>query len=287
MGHIDQAEALIRFAAFTAVFFAMAAFELMSPRLRRAEMARALKRRRWGANLMMVVVSTGLLRIVFPAGAVGAALWAQSHGWGLFNNVALAPAAAGIAAFIVLDFALWLEHVASHKIPVLWRIHRMHHSDNGFDTTTGLRFHPFEILLSMVWKAVVVVALGAPALAVLVFEIVLNAGSMFNHSNVAIPRGADRVLRLFVVTPDMHRVHHSSLRAETDSNYGFNFPFWDRLFGAYTAQPKLGHQDMEIGLAPYRGAHTAGLLWALALPFRALTLSPPETGETAERKAPL
>ena len=141
----------------------------------------------------------------------------------------------------MLDFAVWLEHVASHKIPILWRIHRMHHADNGFDVTTGLRFHPLEIFLSMLWKAGVVIALGAPVLAVLVFEVVLNGTSMFNHSNIDIPRPLDRLLRLVLVTPDMHRVHHSSIRAETDSNYGFNFPFWDRLFRTYTDQPSLGH----------------------------------------------
>ncbi|MDN2568557.1 sterol desaturase family protein [Aquibium sp. A9E412] len=270
MDTVYPSEALVRLAAFVVIFAAMAAYELWSPRLERPEMVGAFKARRWLTNLSMVLLSSVVLRIVFPAAAVGAALWAESRGWGLFRQAGLDPLLAGIAAFVLLDFAVWLEHVASHKIPLLWRIHRMHHADNGFDVTTGLRFHPLEILLSMVWKAAVVVALGAPVLAVLVFEIVLNGTSMFNHSNAGLPRRLDRVLRLVVVTPDMHRVHHSSIPRETDSNYGFNFPFWDRLFRTYVAQPRLGHDGMEIGLKEYRGSMTAGLAWALALPFRPL-----------------
>ncbi|MDZ5697152.1 sterol desaturase family protein [Chelativorans sp. M5D2P16] len=263
-------EAAIRLAAFTGIFVAMAAYELWSPRLERAEMAGAWKTRRWFTNLLLLVISAAILRVVFPAAAVGAALWAETQGWGLFRYFGFDPLAAGIVAFVVLDFAVWLEHVASHKIPILWRIHRMHHADNGFDLTTGLRFHPLEILISMLWKAGVVVALGAPVLAVLIFEIVLNGASMFNHANIAIPKPLDRVLRLVVVTPDMHRVHHSSIRRETDANYGFNFPFWDRLFRTYVDQPSRGHGGMEIGLREYRGPVAAGFLWALALPFRAL-----------------
>jgi sterol desaturase/sphingolipid hydroxylase (fatty acid hydroxylase superfamily) len=160
------------------------------------------------------------------------------------------------------------DHLASHKIPILWRIHRMHHADTGFDLTTALRFHPLEIVLSMVWKAAIVVALGVPAVAVLIFEIVLNGTAMFNHANARLPLGLDRVLRLFVVTPDMHRVHHSSIPEETDSNYGFNFPFWDRIFGTYNDQPRLGHDGMEIGLREFRDGSSANLMWSLALPFR-------------------
>ncbi|WP_295808677.1 sterol desaturase family protein [uncultured Nitratireductor sp.] len=263
-------EAAIRLFAFIGIFATMALYELWSPRLERSEMAGALKSRRWFANLSMVLISSAVLRVVFPAAAVGAALWADARGWGLFHAVGVHPTLAGAIAFVVLDFAVWLEHVASHKIPFLWRIHRMHHADNGFDVTTGLRFHPLEILLSMFWKAVIVIALGAPVLAVLLFEIVLNGTSMFNHSNINIPSRLDRALRCIVVTPDMHRVHHSTIMRETDSNYGFNFPFWDRLFGTYTAQPRLGHEGMEIGLLEYRGSLTARLLWMLTLPFRAL-----------------
>jgi len=167
----------------------------------------------------------------------------------------------------VLDFAVWLEHVASHKIPLLWRIHRTHHADTGFDVTTGLRFHPLEIVLSMIWKAAVVVALGAPVLAVLIFEIVLNAGSMFSHSNLRIDKRVDRWLRRIIVTPDMHRVHHSNDLAETDSNYGFNLSLWDRLFKTYVGQPKKGHEAMAIGLSGYPASDAVGLGSSLALPF--------------------
>ncbi|MFC5584728.1 sterol desaturase family protein [Nitratireductor kimnyeongensis] len=264
-------EAAIRLFAFIGIFAAMGLYELWSPRLERPEMTGALKSRRWFANLSMVLISSVMLRVVFPAAAVGAALWAEARGLGLFQGIlGVHPVLAGMVSFIVLDFAVWLEHVASHKIPVLWRIHRMHHADNGFDVTTGLRFHPLEILLSMVWKAIIVILLGAPVLSVLVFEIVLNGMSMFNHSNVKLSPRLDRALRQLVVTPDMHRVHHSTIRQETDSNYGFNFPFWDRLFDTYIAQPKLGHENMNIGLSAYRGTFTAKLAWMLALPFRAL-----------------
>ncbi|MDN2581738.1 sterol desaturase family protein [Aquibium sp. ELW1220] len=264
-----MSEAAIRLAAFLSIFAAMAAFELWSPRLERDEMRGALKSRRWFTNVAMVVLSSVLVRILFPAAAVGAALWAQTQGLGLFRLAGIDPVLAGIAGFVILDLAVWLEHWASHRIPILWRIHRMHHADTGFDLTTALRFHPLEIVLSMVWKAAIVVVLGVPVVAVLVFEIVLNGMAMFNHANARLPLGLDRVLRRFVVTPDMHRVHHSSIPAETDSNYGFNFPFWDRIFGTYNDQPRLGHDGMEIGLREFRDGSPANLLWALALPFRA------------------
>lgn len=270
MGSPDGGEAIIRLGAFVAIFAAMAVYELVSPRLERDEMVGAWKSRRWFTNLSIVVISSAVLRVVFPAAAVGAALWAEARGWGLFRLLGVGPVLAGFASFVVLDFAIWLEHVVFHKVPLFWRVHRMHHADNGFDVTTGLRFHPVEILVSMVWKAAIVILLGAPALAVLVFEIVLNGTSMFNHANVRIAPRVDHVLRRLLVTPDMHRVHHSSLRRETDSNYGFNFPFWDRLFGTYNVRPRAGHKAMEIGLREYRGRRAAGLAWALALPFRAL-----------------
>lgn len=261
-------ESGIRLAAFLAIFGGMALFELLSPRLQRDEMAGALKAQRWLTNLSMVVLSSVLLRIVFPAAAVGAALWARENGWGLFPAIGLDPVAAGILAFVILDFAVWLEHVASHKIPILWRFHRMHHADTGFDVTTALRFHPVEILLSMIWKSLIIILLGPPVVAVLLFEIVLNGTAMFNHANARLPLPVDRAVRRFLVTPDMHRVHHSIIRRETDSNYGFNFPFWDRLFGTYNDQPSKGHEGMDIGLEKWRGRETASLGWALRLPFR-------------------
>jgi sterol desaturase/sphingolipid hydroxylase (fatty acid hydroxylase superfamily) len=268
MAGLAVSEPVVRIAAFLLIFGSLAAFELWSPRLERPEMTGALKTRRWLTNLSMVLISSAILRIAFPAAAVGAAVWAETNQWGLLRWLGVNGIVAGVLAFVVLDFAVWLEHVASHKIPLLWRIHRMHHADTGFDVTTGLRFHPLEILLSMLWKAAIVVALGAPVLSVLVFEIVLNATSMFNHSNIRLSATTDQALRRILVTPDMHRVHHSSERDETDSNYGFNFPFWDRLFGTYVPQPKRGHEAIDIGLTAYRGAGPARLLWGLMLPFR-------------------
>jgi sterol desaturase/sphingolipid hydroxylase (fatty acid hydroxylase superfamily) len=262
------AEVTIRLAVFLAVFGGMALFELASPRLERPEMMGALKSRRWFTNLSMVLVSSLVLRLVFPAAAVGAAAWAEAHGWGLLRSAGITGVIGGIFCFVILDFAVWLEHVASHKIPLLWRIHRTHHVDTGFDVTTGLRFHPLEILLSMFWKAAVVILLGAPVASVLVFEVVLNATSMFNHSNVRIGKNVDRVLRRVLVTPDMHRVHHSSDPRETDSNYGFNFPFWDRIFGTYVPQPRRGHDGIDIGLTAWRGDGPVRLGWSLMLPFR-------------------
>lgn len=261
-------EPLLRLVAFVTIFAAMALFELASPRLLRDEMAGALRSRRWFANLGVLVVSSIVLRLVFPLAAVGTALFAEAHGIGLFRMAAMPGWIGGILAFVILDFAVWLEHLASHKVPVLWRIHRMHHSDMGFDVTTALRFHPVEILLSMVWKALVVLVLGPPALAVLVFEIVLNGSAMFSHANVRLPQKTDRLVRRLIVTPDMHRVHHSSVRRETDSNYGFNFSIWDRLFRTYIGEPGAGHEGMEIGLASFRTRRTASLVWMLLLPFR-------------------
>lgn len=277
----NLSEAAIRFFVFIAIFATMALLELSLPRLQRPELVGAIKRRRWFTNLSMVVLSSIFLRLVFPAAAVGAALWAEVAGFGLFHRFDVNPWIAGIVVFIVLDFAVWLEHFASHKLNILWRIHRMHHADTGFDVTTALRFHPLEIVLSMIWKAAIVVLLGAPVIAVLLFEIVLNGSAMFNHSNYHLPRTVDRWLRLVLVTPDMHRVHHSDNIAETDTNYGFNFPFWDRLFGTYCDQPRLGHDRMNIGLVEFSEPKTSNLLWALMLPFRPSRRRTPHDGETA------
>ena len=261
-------EPVIRLLAFSTIFIALAAIELLAPRLERDEMRGALKSRRWMTNLAMVVLSSVALRIVFPLAAVGTALWAQANGYGLFPLIGLPLWAAGILAFVLLDFAVWLEHVVSHKWQWLWRIHRMHHADTGFDLTTALRFHPLEIVLSMFWKAAVIIALGVPPVAVLVFEIVLNGAAMFNHANIKLPKAVDAVLRLIVVTPDMHRIHHSTDPRETDSNYGFNLAIWDRLFSTYTETPRRGETGIEIGLSEWRDSRTASLGWALVLPFR-------------------
>ena len=241
-------EPFVRMAVFLGVLAIMAMWEVAAPR-RRREIPRLL---RWSNNLALVVVDTILVRLTFPVVAVGMALLAQQRGWGLFNIFAVSAWFSIPASVVVLDLVIYLQHVMFHAVPALWRLHRMHHADLEFDVTTGLRFHPIEILLSMGLKLVVVAALGPPAIAVLIFEVLLNATAMFNHSNVCIPLKLDRMLRWLVVTPDMHRVHHSIHPAETNSNFGFNLPWWDRLLGTYRPQPKEGHDAMTIGIEQFR-----------------------------------
>ena len=241
-------EPFIRVAIFLGVLVTMAIWEVAAPR-RRREIPRLL---RWTNNLALVAVDTILVRLTFPIVAVGLALLAQQRGWGFFNTFALAGWFAVLASVIALDLVIYLQHVMFHAVPALWRLHRMHHADLEFDVTTGLRFHPIEILLSMGLKLAVVAALGPPAIAVLIFEVLLNATAMFNHSNVRIPLKLDRLLRWAVMTPDMHRVHHSIHPAETNSNFGFNLPWWDKLLGTYRPQPKEGHDAMTIGIEQFR-----------------------------------
>jgi len=228
----------------------------------------ASKLRRWVSNLGIVFLNSLFVRLLLPATAVGFAVFAAQRGWGVFN-VLDAPAWVGIIASVVfLDFAIYLQHVMFHAVPALWRLHRMHHADLDFDVTTGARFHPIEILLSMLIKFAVIAVIGAPAAAVIIFEVLLNATAMFNHGNFRLPAGLDRVLRLFVVTPDMHRVHHSIEDHETNSNFGFNLPLWDRLFGTYKDQPDAGHEAMTIGIRDYREPKLASdLPGMLILPF--------------------
>src|SRR5262245_16827928 len=241
-------EPYIRLAAFAGVFVIMTAWELIVPRRKQA-IGRGW---RWPNNLGVVALDTLLVRILFPITAVGLALFAQARDFGLFNVLALPSWVSVAASVVILDLVIYLQHVLFHAVPALWRLHRMHHADLEFDVSTGLRFHPVEILLSMLIKFAVVAALGAPPLSVLIFEVLLNATSMFNHANVRIPAGIDRVLRWLVVTPDMHRVHHSILARETNSNFGFNLPWWDRVFGTYTAQHTAGHEAMTIGIEQFR-----------------------------------
>lgn len=241
-------EPLIRMAFFLGILLAMALWEVAAPR-RRREIPRLL---RWSNNLGVVVIDTLLVRLTFPIVAVGLAMMAQERGWGLFNIFDVPAWLAFFLSVLALDLAIYLQHVMFHAVPTLWRLHRMHHADLEFDVTTGLRFHPIEILLSMGIKLAVVAALGPPAVAVLVFEVLLNATAMFNHSNIRIPPAIDRVLRLIVVTPDMHRVHHSIHPSETNSNFGFNLPWWDRLLGTYRPQPRDGHEAMTIGIEQFR-----------------------------------
>ncbi|NMT62891.1 sterol desaturase family protein [Marinobacter orientalis] len=223
---------------------------------------------RWPNNLLIVVVDTLAVRLVFPVAAVGTAFMASENGWGLLNLVSLPGWLTVIVSVLLLDAAIYFQHRLFHAVPWLWRLHRMHHADLEFDVTTGLRFHPIEIILSMAIKLAVVLALGAPALAVVIFEVLLNATSMFNHGNARLPLWFDRYLRLFVVTPDMHRVHHSVIVRETDSNFGFNLPWWDRLFGTYRAQPEKGHLGMTIGIEDFRTVQDLRLDRMLIQPFR-------------------
>ena len=260
-------EPTIRLAFFLGVLAAMAVWELAAPR-RQFVASRAL---RWFSNLAVVILGTVLLRLIFPVLAVGLAALAEARGWGVLNALEVPSWLAFVAALLVLDLAIYLQHVTFHAVPILWRLHMMHHADRDFDVTTGVRFHPFEIVLSMVIKLAVVAALGPPVVAVVVFEIVLSATSLFNHGNVRLPHALDRGLRSFVVTPEMHRVHHSIRANETNSNFGFNLPWWDRLFGTYRAQPEDGHRAMTIGLSQFQDRGPENLWWMLVLPFRGPT----------------
>lgn len=256
-------ETAIRLGVFLGVFILVAVGEVLAPR-------RALsttKGVRWFGNLGIVFLNTLAVRALFPVAAVGIALLAEERGWGLLNNIEMPYWLAVVVAVVVLDFVIYLQHVMFHAVPLLWRLHMMHHADLDYDVTTGVRFHPIEIILSMLIKLAAVSVLGPPVLAVLIFEVLLNATAMFNHGNLRIPLPMDRALRLFVVTPDMHRVHHSVTARETNSNFGFNLPWWDRLCGTYCAQPAHGHEGMTIGLKQFRDPKRLTLPWMLALPF--------------------
>jgi len=264
-------EPWIRLLAFAVVLAALAAWELWMPR-RPRQLGRTV---RWPGNLGVVALDTVLVRMLFPTTAVGIALVCETQGWGLLHLTGLPAWAAIPLAFLAMDLAIYLQHVLFHAVPALWRLHRMHHADQDIDVTTGVRFHPIEILLSMGIKFGVIVALGAPAIAVLVFEVLLNATSMFNHSNVRMPLWLDGILRWIVVTPDMHRVHHSIVVRETNSNFGFNLPWWDRLFGTYRSQPAAGHDAMTVGIEQFREPDEQRLDRMLTQPFREDTPSYP------------
>ena len=257
-------EPLIRLAVFAGILAVMAGLEAWLPRRQRS----AGRWLRWPSNLGVVVLDSVVVRFVFPTAAVGLALAFEGRGVGLLPWLGLPQPLAILLAVVLLDLAVYLQHVMFHAVPALWRLHRMHHADLDFDVTTGLRFHPIEILLSMGVKLMVVVALGAPAVAVLVFEVLLNATAMFNHANLRLPERLDRALRLVLVTPDMHRVHHSVVPRETNSNFGFNLAVWDRLFGTYRAQPAAGHEAMAIGIEQFRDPRELRLDRMLTQPLR-------------------
>lgn len=272
-------EPQLRLAVFLGVLVAMALWELATPR-RRQEIPRVI---RWTNNLGLVVIDAIVLRLSFPTLAVGLAVIAQDRGLGLFNIIKAPDWVAVLVSVIVLDLVIYLQHVMFHAVPALWRLHRMHHADLEFDVTTGLRFHPVEMLLSMGIKLAVVVALGPPALAVLIFEILLNATAMFNHSNIRLPMLLDSFLRLVVVTPDMHRVHHSIIPEETNSNFGFNLPWWDILLGTYKAQPKAGHEGMTIGIEQFRTGRDLWLDRMLVQPIKGPASGYPINHETQNK----
>ena len=243
-------EGLIRLAAFLAVFGSVALWEALRPR-RKPSFGRGA---RWASNLGLLLVDAALLRLLAPGAAIAVALAAQAGGWGLLNVAPLPGWIALVLGVVLLDLAMYFQHVMFHAVPALWRLHRVHHADLDFDVTTGIRFHPVEIVISTAIKCAVVAAVGAPAVAVLVFEVLLNATAMFNHANSSVPQGLERWLRWLVVTPDVHRVHHSIQYDESSSNFGFNLPWWDRLFGTYRAQPRAGHAAMTIGVDAFRSA---------------------------------
>jgi sterol desaturase/sphingolipid hydroxylase (fatty acid hydroxylase superfamily) len=256
-------EIVIRLTFFFGIFALVAFWELLAPR----RPLTTSKKVRWFSNLSITFLNPVLLRLVFPVLAVEMAITGKENGWGLLNNFDLPSWLGMVIGIVVLDLAIYLQHVMFHAIPIFWRLHMMHHADLDYDLTTGLRFHPIEIILSMGIKLAVVVIVGPPAAAVLVFEVILNTAAMFNHGNILLPAGVDRILRYFIVTPDMHRVHHSVVIRETNSNYGFNLPWWDRLFGTYCDQPAKGHKSMTIGLSQFREPKRLTLPWLLALPF--------------------
>jgi sterol desaturase/sphingolipid hydroxylase (fatty acid hydroxylase superfamily) len=260
---ILENEVTVRLSAFLGVLAVMVLWELVAERKERSQARPA----RWLANLGISVIDSFVARLVLPVAAVGVAYIVAERGWGLLNYFELPQVATFVVSMLVLDLSIYFQHVMFHAVPALWRLHMVHHTDQDLDATSGIRFHPVEIILSLLIKFAVIAAIGTPPFAVLVFEVVLNATSIFNHGNVRLPLGLDRLLRLIVVTPDMHRVHHSVEIDESNSNFGFNLPWWDRLFGTYRAQPKLGHEGMVLGVEHLQRAKPIGLLELLGLPL--------------------
>ncbi len=256
-------ELIVRVSIFTGVLLIMLLWEQAAPR----RAATAIKWRRRATNLLLVLIDSALVRLLHPVAAVAMAVIADERGWGLFNMLEFSPWLSGILSFLLLDMLIYFQHRLFHKYPLLWRLHRVHHSDTEFDVTTAIRFHPLEILLSLCIKIAAVILLGVPVAAVLVFEIVLNAMSLFNHGNIALPLSLDHYLRWLLVTPDMHRVHHSAIVEETNSNFGFNIPWWDHLFASYREQPQLGHEKLKVGLNEFRDPSFVNVLWLLKQPL--------------------
>lgn len=263
---LGLSEGAFRFALFAGIFLLMSALETWLPRRKR----RFPRSRRWLVNFGVLVsdyLAVAAVTFVIPVTAVIAAGWAEANSIGLFHLLDLPVWVEWIVGFAFLDFVIWAQHVVTHKVPILWRVHRVHHSDEDLDASSAVRFHPVEIVLSIFVKAAAVVLIGAPALLVVIFEAAVNGSALFNHANFHLPESWDRVLRLLFVTPDMHRVHHSTITKETDSNYGFALSVWDRMFRVYRDQPEKGHDGMTIGLDEWQDERPARLGWTLALPF--------------------
>lgn len=262
---VTSHEPEIRLGFFVGIFALVAVWELVAPR-RALTVSKTL---RWSSNLGLVVLNTLLLRLIFPLAAVGVAAFCAANGWGVLNHFQVPFWLAVPLAVITMDFVIWLQHVMVHAVPVLWRLHRVHHADLDYDLTTGSRFHPIEIALSMLIKVATITVLGPPVVAVVIFEVLLNAAAMFNHGNIRLPAKLDRILRWVIVTPDMHRVHHSVEDDETNSNFGFNLPWWDRLLGTYREQPRAGQVGMTIGIHGHTDLReVARLDGMLLMPFK-------------------
>lgn len=264
MNAILENEVLLRLSVFGGLFLLMAILETLAPRRKR----RFLRRQRWFSNFGIMILGALLARFVLPWVPVSVGYYAQSNGIGLLSHFSIPTLYSLIAGVLILDFMIYVQHIILHKVPILWRLHRLHHADLDYDVTTGVRFHPLEILLSLLYKMVLVLILGIDPIAVIVFEVILNGMAMFNHANFNLPLGVDKILRLIFVTPDVHRVHHSSIVKETDSNFGFNISLWDRIFRTYVDQPKEGHENMEIGLSYFRQPDQLTLGQMLIQPFK-------------------
>ena len=257
-------QGFIRLLVFASVLVIMASAEALWPRKKRV-MTRPT---RWFNNLSLSVINSIAIKVLGPITAIAVADYALDNGYGLLGMLPLPLWLEILLGFVILDLLIYFQHVLSHRVPMIWRFHKVHHADRDIDVTTGIRFHPIEVLFSMLYKCVFILILGPLPIAVFLFEVFLNGSAMFNHANVRLPLWLDKVLRLIIVTPDMHRVHHSIIRKETNSNYGFFLSIWDRIFKTYIDQPKLGHDDMVIGLDEYQTKSPASLVWSLKTPFK-------------------
>ncbi len=270
---LGLSEGVFRFSLFVGLFVIMSGAEALMPRRER----RYSRGRRWLTNFGILAsdyLASLAVFVLVPVTAVVTALWTEAHQFGLIHWLGLPVWAQWIVGIAVLDLTIWAQHLITHKVPILWRFHRVHHTDEDLDASSAIRFHPVEIVLSVFVKSAMVLLIGAPAMVVVVFEALVNGSALFNHANVRLPLALDRALRLVLVTPDMHRVHHSVYDQETDSNYGFALSIWDRMFRTYVPQPRDGHQDMQIGLIDWQDAAPTRLWWSLALPFRNPPASP-------------